>query len=190
MASDQANTEVTRTCNTCRLEKSLHQDFYRDSKGKHGRAYRCIACTKQRCRTFYLDNRERQIAKAREFRQADLERNREYQAAYRERYPEKMQAAREAWLAKHPEAPAEFAARRRARIRRAFVAPVDGFEIWLRDKGKCGICQSSIADEYHLDHIRPLSKGGTHEPQNVQLAHPACNQRKGATWPWTPTTVL
>jgi 5-methylcytosine-specific restriction endonuclease McrA len=29
-----------------------------------------------------------------------------------------------------------------------------------------------------LDHILPLSKGGTHEPRNVQLAHLGCNVRK------------
>ena len=29
-----------------------------------------------------------------------------------------------------------------------------------------------------LDHIVPLSRGGTHTLDNVQLAHLACNERK------------
>ncbi len=31
----------------------------------------------------------------------------------------------------------------------------------------------------HLDHIVPLSKGGTHTWENVALTHGACNQKKG-----------
>jgi len=29
-----------------------------------------------------------------------------------------------------------------------------------------------------IDHVIPLSKGGTHEPANVQLAHYYCNSIK------------
>jgi len=31
-----------------------------------------------------------------------------------------------------------------------------------------------------IDHIIPLSRGGTHEPDNVQLAHFICNSIKCA----------
>jgi 5-methylcytosine-specific restriction endonuclease McrA len=31
-----------------------------------------------------------------------------------------------------------------------------------------------------LDHVIPLSRGGNHEPGNVQCSHLACNVRKGA----------
>jgi 5-methylcytosine-specific restriction endonuclease McrA len=34
-----------------------------------------------------------------------------------------------------------------------------------------------------LDHIVPLSRGGTHEPSNVQLAHYGCNSKRGAKGP-------
>jgi 5-methylcytosine-specific restriction endonuclease McrA len=33
-----------------------------------------------------------------------------------------------------------------------------------------------------LDHIRPRSKGGGDEPENLQLAHAVCNKRKGNQW--------
>jgi 5-methylcytosine-specific restriction endonuclease McrA len=32
-----------------------------------------------------------------------------------------------------------------------------------------------------LDHIRPISKGGRHNYENVQLMHLRCNMRKGAS---------
>ncbi len=33
-----------------------------------------------------------------------------------------------------------------------------------------------------FDHIRPRAKGGGDEPENLQLAHAACNKRKGDRW--------
>jgi 5-methylcytosine-specific restriction endonuclease McrA len=63
-----------------------------------------------------------------------------------------------------------------------------------RDKGKCSICGSRIdkkdfieteegyfiaGDSYpSIDHILPVSKGGTHTWDNVQLAHRSCNTDK------------
>lgn len=63
-----------------------------------------------------------------------------------------------------------------------------------RDKGLCKICGQAIDinDYYYddkgnfiagndypsIDHIRPVSKGGTHTWGNVQLAHRRCNSNK------------
>jgi 5-methylcytosine-specific restriction endonuclease McrA len=77
---------------------------------------------------------------------------------------------------------------RRARKRDAFIARVSRQEIVERDGGKCGICGKPVALDKliphpkapTLDHIVPLSLGGTHEPRNVQLAHYVCNSKKGA----------
>lgn len=42
----------------------------------------------------------------------------------------------------------------------------------------CVICNTSVAEKYHVDHIFPLSKGGKHEPSNIQILCPSCNVRK------------
>ena len=56
-----------------------------------------------------------------------------------------------------------------------------------RDRWRCGICGKAVrrgAGWPHpkspsLDHIVPLTKGGRHSPDNVQLAHLGCNTSKG-----------
>lgn len=78
-------------------------------------------------------------------------------------------------------------ARRRVRLRRQYVAPVSLAEIYKRDGGICQLCGKKVSLRYKaphplsatLDHIIPLSRGGTHEPKNVQLAHWICNVKRG-----------
>jgi 5-methylcytosine-specific restriction endonuclease McrA len=36
------------------------------------------------------------------------------------------------------------------------------------------------AQAWDLDHVIPLSKGGEHSYDNVQVTHPSCNRKKGA----------
>ena len=50
-------------------------------------------------------------------------------------------------------------------------------------RGKCACCGKALTDDYHLDHIVPLSKGGKNIDQNVQLLHAKCNLRKNAKHP-------
>jgi len=60
-------------------------------------------------------------------------------------------------------------------------------DIYRRDDWVCQICKKpvdktlSFPDPYcaSLDHIVPLSRGGTHESTNVQLTHLSCNTSKG-----------
>lgn len=49
----------------------------------------------------------------------------------------------------------------------------------------CGICGGIIPGRRHasIDHIVPLSRGGTDAADNVQLAHKICNWRKGNNQP-------
>ncbi len=42
----------------------------------------------------------------------------------------------------------------------------------------CGICKEPITENFEIDHIIPLSRGGLHEVLNLQLAHPHCNRVK------------
>lgn len=132
------------------------------------------------------------------------QRCRECRSAYRrERYPDErdeIQAAIRAWRAENPEKVLEAAkrwaranadrrrgydSRRRARKRDTHVGPVDVRALWT---GVCPLCGAEIDETLKsphpmsksLDHIIPLSLGGSHEQSNLQWTHLRCNIRKGA----------
>ncbi len=46
--------------------------------------------------------------------------------------------------------------------------------------GMCAVCEKWVQPRHaSIDHTHPLSKGGTHTWDNVQLVHLICNLRKG-----------
>lgn len=51
-----------------------------------------------------------------------------------------------------------------------------------RDGMICGLCKEPIEtlDDVTIDHINPKSKGGSDKLTNLRLAHPGCNQERGA----------
>lgn len=50
-----------------------------------------------------------------------------------------------------------------------------------RDGLTCGLCGSSVElADVHIDHVLPVSRGGSDHPQNLQVSHSRCNLSKGA----------
>lgn len=65
---------------------------------------------------------------------------------------------------------------------------IQSLNVYERDGWICGLCGLPV-DDYltypdprsaSLDHVTPLSLGGSHMLENVQLAHLGCNVQKGA----------
>lgn len=107
------------------------------------------------------------------------EQQREYHRLRRERLGH--------WRKLYPEAAALTDARRRALKAQADqgerFAPKDVYD---RDDWTCGLCRLPVDGglpwphpmSASVDHILPLSQGGSHMLANVQCAHLSCNSRK------------
>ena len=76
-------------------------------------------------------------------------------------------------------------ARRRALRLGKAAKFIDRQEIFERDEGLCGICGESVDrnENWELDHVIPLSRGGSHTFDNVQVSHRRCNRSKGTRLP-------
>ena len=77
--------------------------------------------------------------------------------------------------------------KRRAQKLGTQVEDLRPLDIYERDVWLCGLCMTPVDPDCvwpdpksaSLDHIQPLSLGGTHTYENVQLAHLVCNVSKG-----------
>ena len=57
----------------------------------------------------------------------------------------------------------------------------DLIEEKLKSGSTCRLCSQPLgpyADNLHIDHINPVSNGGTNEKHNLQVVHKICNLRK------------
>ena len=52
----------------------------------------------------------------------------------------------------------------------------------VQQEGKCFYC-AKILGLYHVDHFIPLAKGGSNAAENIVIACPSCNLRKGDLMP-------
>lgn len=80
------------------------------------------------------------------------------------------------------EKPARAAAahKRRGRMVGSFTKD-DVRSLLVGQSFRCNHCRGDLrVVGYHVDHVLPVSKGGTNDANNLQLLCPKCNLRKGA----------
>jgi len=117
---------------------------------------------------------------------ASPERAKAYAVAYRAANPEKVKAAISKWMAAHPSAWRIYRQNRRARklenggkLSRGLSA-----KLFKLQRGKCPCCKKPLGEDFHLDHIMPLARGGSNTDNNIQLLRASCNQQKSAKDPF------
>jgi hypothetical protein len=59
----------------------------------------------------------------------------------------------------------------------------DILRIGNAQKWRCHWCEKDTKHQYHVDHVIPLAKGGTHWPSNLVISCVPCNRSKNATDP-------
>jgi 5-methylcytosine-specific restriction endonuclease McrA len=165
---DQPDSKACRSCG----EVKLLEDFYRCKTVRDGRQARCKGCQSAAYREYYAANIDHLQAEGRKNRRRWTAENPEKQRA-RNALSQKTPAAREAQ-------------KRKKAARKAAGVPWGG-AVWERDRllalerddGICGLCGEDVDPfDYTLDHITPISAGGLHDPDNVQVAHRSCNSAK------------
>jgi 5-methylcytosine-specific restriction endonuclease McrA len=52
--------------------------------------------------------------------------------------------------------------------------------LYCKQRGRCACCGFLLNGDFEIDHITPLSRGGSNYPSNLQLLKPLCNKLKGS----------
>lgn len=90
-----------------------------------------------------------------------------------------------AWKEKNKLKLRSYDSRRRARVCNSAENHTDKDieRILKQQNGKCANCRIPTKNEYHVDHVMPLSLGGDNSSKNIQILCPDCNLRKAAKSP-------
>lgn len=130
---------------------------------------------------FLEHHRARKRANARRNRASESARAQRWADANRDRVREISRAYYEHNIEAQRRRNAEKTRRRLAVVNATATERVDYAVIVQAANGICAICDEPVHDgPAHIDHIVPLSKGGTHTYNNLQFTHARCNLVKGA----------
>lgn len=170
-----------KVCSTCKQLKPVEY-FGKDKRNKSGLRSQCKECEKK-----YRANAEKN---------RDPEKKKIHARNYRESHKEIEKARLQNWKINNPEKYKAYHSRTKVKNRCDLVdfdKDITLEKLYNRDRGICALCgEHCNYDDYILkdktfiagndypsiDHIKPLSKGGSHTWDNVQLAHKRCNSIK------------
>ena len=167
-----------KQCGRCGETKSLDM-FHAERSSKDGRRRWCKPCVREYQRTWRAETSEDRKEAAKRWYSENTEHRKNYYRAWRERNPE---YSRERYR-RNPDAILEHCHKRRAIEANATTVVLrKGWRSRLIDfYGKQCMFPGCSASRVTVDHVVPLARGGTHEPQNFQLLCGSHNSAKNAT---------
>ena len=189
-----ANRERVREYD--RKHYEANREKHRENSRRHYEANR--EKQREKSRKYYEANRQRVSERYRKYREANLEylteKDRKWREANRERMRETKRKYRNANLERerertrmwHRANPEKLIVYNRNRRARKLLAPgthtaADIRAIKVKQKHCCYYCgkhESEFDNKWHVDHITPLSRGGSNDPANLICACESCNGSK------------
>lgn len=182
----------TATCTKCLIEKPLFE-FGKNSRRKSGYNVRCKDCINQECRTrfqYYYNEEYKNkkklyrdanpdIIKAQRKRANERRRTDEFRERRRiHRNLESEKARQKRWVERNREKRRMYERNRRALKRGSgkSIALKEWSALCGHYENLCACCRRMC--RLTMDHIIPLSKGGTHYIENIQPLCVSCNSKK------------
>jgi CRISPR/Cas system Type II protein with McrA/HNH and RuvC-like nuclease domain len=117
-------------------------------------------------------------------RPGNIEQHRESAKDWYHQNTERGKARVAAWILANPERHREHSRNAKAKRKKAEGShtAADIAALFAEQNGLClcgVVLETNGKDRYHVDHIIPLSRGGTNYPDNLQLLCRPCNRSKG-----------
>lgn len=133
----------------------------------------------------YAENSEEIKASVKARRHANPDVNKAACRRYYSANSAKCREQNKRWSRENPDEYRAIRGSIRAKRKRAVgkFSPDDLRRIRAQQGDKCACCKSALNGKGEIDHIAPLSKGGTNFPNNLQLLCKPCNCAKGARDP-------
>lgn len=134
----------------------------------------------KRNRLYQQNNPEKVREYERQYRQDNAGKIKERHRQYQQAHAEEIKGRRRQYYQANPEKMRIHRRNRRARLREVEGAhtAADILAQLKRQKNTCYYCHCKLTDGYHVDHVIPLSRGGSNGPENLVIACPTCNLSK------------
>jgi len=171
-------------CKSCKAKAA------RDARAKNPEAIRAYErdlraarteAQKQRQAEYLVEWRANNKEKIKSYRPTDVVRK--YSRAYYEKHKEKVKLSVSIYRKSNLQKIRALNQSRRGLQRTGKLSPNIVEVLFQRQNGLCVCCLNKLNDDFHLDHIIPLSMGGTNTDDNVQLLKSKCNLQKNAKHP-------
>lgn len=138
----------------------------------------CVQCSKDK----FEENRDERIKLLEAWGLKNKDRLREAQNEWRRKNPESQRATdkkrRESVDGRKKKAIYQRIREAKKRSSGGSFKKEDVDRMIIDQGNKCVYCRKEL-DEFHIDHMTPVSRGGSSDPDNLQLLCPPCNLSKG-----------
>lgn len=202
MYPDNTTIPPTKRCPNCERElPATKENFYPNKRGKYGLHSVCKLCKaaaerrrnlenpekyKARYKENYQKSKERHDEKMRQWYKAHSIEHREQGKRWYQQNPAYNTAFMRKWRKENPEKAKAAKQRRRALRVKAQGSHTEKDVRHMREcqRDRCYYCGKEFENgKYHVDHVIPLSRGGSNSPDNLVLACPSCNVQKNNRLP-------
>lgn len=145
----------------------------------------CFDCGKHHSAESHAKNKESRNASCREYHAKNRPKMLKRMTAYGDKTKKVRLEKAALWRKENPEKRVAYEAKRRALKKDSigFFTAIDISRIMSLQRSRCASCGSIVGNRYHVDHITPLSRGGSNGPENIQILCPTCNHKKHAKDP-------
>ena len=178
-----AKSGLAADCKACNRERvrewrAAHPEKLRASQKRYSAENRFVL--RERCRADHAKNRDKRLSarKARypALRDATLAAHRKWYAANKD----VAKAIVREWRNANPEICRQYHRNRKALVRGAdgTHTAADIARLFAQQEGRCFYCSDALAKGFHVDHMTPVSRGGSNAPDNLCCACQFCNLSK------------
>ncbi len=135
-------------------------------------------------RAYYAANKEARKEKMRAYREANKDKSRVYRESNKEARKENQRAwneanpdYRRAWREANPDKVLNGGIRYTAGLI-GEITPGWIHKLLELQRWTCAVCNVDLRFGYHIDHIKPIARGGENTDYNLQALCPTCNLQK------------
>jgi 5-methylcytosine-specific restriction endonuclease McrA len=168
---------VMKKCNKCEEWKDL-SDFTKSKVTKDGLRHYCRECESIRWKLWYQANKEKRSQYNREYLPANRDKRQAYNKTYRAKNPGKSTETSRTWRENNPEkSKAKWHKRQAQKLGNGGSYTGAEWKALCDHYGnKCLACRES--KPLTVDHVVPVSKGGSNDISNIQPLCRSCNTSK------------